>query len=164
MSFISPARITVDKAGEQTRGGHVTSTKTRRPRRCSFRCWSRLFIPGYSATYGRAPACFMSAGQARQRDRRDLPSPGTGGTATISMKAGSGEGWHYGASLPDRRWFTLVNPVDFAINLRLAGSVRVSCTFSGRKNWFVAEADRRPTGPANPQRPMRRDHSWERSA
>ena len=65
-----------------------------------------------------------------------------GATAAISMKAGRGEGWQHSASLPDRRWFTLVDPADFAARLRLAGFTRISCTFSGRKNWFVAEADR----------------------
>ena len=65
-----------------------------------------------------------------------------GGTTAVSMKAGTGEGWHSGTSLATQRWFTLVEPEAFAASMRAAGFARVSCTASGRKNWFVAEADK----------------------
>ena len=63
------------------------------------------------------------------------------GAVAIGMKAGCGEGWHAGTSLAAQRWFTFVDPEAFAADLRTAGFVRVTCTFSGRRNWLVAEAD-----------------------
>ena len=66
-----------------------------------------------------------------------------GAIAAISMKSGHGEGWQVSRSLDQVRWFTLVDPADFAALMRARGFVDVSVIPSGRHEWFVAEG-RRP--------------------
>ncbi|WP_286988573.1 class I SAM-dependent methyltransferase [Thermomonospora sp. CIF 1] len=61
-----------------------------------------------------------------------------GGTAAISMRAGTGEHWRDGGTLAGRRWFTLVDPGDFASRMERAGFRRVRLQHTGRQNWFVA--------------------------
>lgn len=69
-------------------------------------------------------------------------APGAG--VSISMKAGVGEGWHAGRTIGQDRWFTFVEPNEFASLMRTRGFVEVSVTPSGRYEWFVAEG-RRPS-------------------
>ncbi|MBC6456628.1 class I SAM-dependent methyltransferase [Actinomadura sp. HBU206391] len=64
-------------------------------------------------------------------------APG-GGVAAISMRAGAGEGWRVGGTLAGRRWFTLVDPGDFASQMKRVGFRRVRIRDTGRKDWFVA--------------------------
>lgn len=65
-----------------------------------------------------------------------------GGTVAISMKPGEGEGWHSGSSLTAPRWFTFVSPEKFEMLLQAAGFESVRSTASGRRNWFITEAER----------------------
>lgn len=65
-----------------------------------------------------------------------------GGTVAISMKPGEGEGWHSGSSLTAPRWFTFVSPEEFEKLLQSAGFGSVRSTASGRRNWFITEAER----------------------
>jgi SAM-dependent methyltransferase len=60
------------------------------------------------------------------------------GAAAISMRAGTGEGWRLGGTLAGRRWFTLVDPDDFASRMRQVGFRRVRIQEVGRQDWFVA--------------------------
>jgi SAM-dependent methyltransferase len=62
---------------------------------------------------------------------------------SVSMKAGTGEGWYPGMSLGDPRWFTFVEPGAFQSLLKDHGFTEVTVTWSGRYDWFVAEARRR---------------------
>lgn len=61
-----------------------------------------------------------------------------GGSAAISMRAGRGEGWREGGTLAARRWFTLVEPDDFASRMTRTGFRRVRVHRTGRQDWFVA--------------------------
>jgi ubiquinone/menaquinone biosynthesis C-methylase UbiE len=63
-----------------------------------------------------------------------------GGLAAISMKAGTGEGWRSGRSITDARWFTLVQPDQFRELLLAVGFSYAAVRWSGRRNWFIAEA------------------------
>ncbi|MGH4019716.1 MAG: class I SAM-dependent methyltransferase [Pseudonocardiaceae bacterium] len=63
-----------------------------------------------------------------------------GGAVAISMKAGEGEGWYWGNSLSSPRWFTFVEPATFGAILADEGFTGVSTIFSGRGDWYVAEA------------------------
>jgi ubiquinone/menaquinone biosynthesis C-methylase UbiE len=65
-----------------------------------------------------------------------------GGIVSISMKAGRGEGYRTGCSLAGRRWFTLVEPSEFAASLSAAGFTELEIISSGRREWFIAEAIR----------------------
>ncbi|HEX2316769.1 MAG TPA: class I SAM-dependent methyltransferase [Thermomonospora sp.] len=65
-----------------------------------------------------------------------------GGTAAISMRAGTGEDWRTGGSLAGRRWFTLVDPGDFARGMTRAGFRRVRIRETGRPDWFVAYGEK----------------------
>lgn len=65
-----------------------------------------------------------------------------GGIVSISMKAGKGEGYSTGCSLAGRRWFTLVEPHQFAMDLSAAGFTEPEIIPSGRREWFIAEAIR----------------------
>lgn len=67
-------------------------------------------------------------------------APGAG--VAISMKAGAGEGWHAGRTLDEVRWFTFVEPEEFASAMRAQGFTAVTLTWSGRDEWFVAEGRR----------------------
>jgi SAM-dependent methyltransferase len=64
-------------------------------------------------------------------------APGAG--VAISMKAGHREGWHVGRTLTQQRWFTFVDPEEFAELMRRCGFTAVSIKTSGRRDWFVAE-------------------------
>lgn len=60
-----------------------------------------------------------------------------GGVAAISMREGATEGWRSGGSLPGRRWFTFVDPEDFARLMRTVGFAFLTTRYSGRPGWFV---------------------------
>lgn len=59
------------------------------------------------------------------------------GVAAISMRAGDREGWREGGTLQGRRWFTHVQPGEFAASMIAAGFGDVQTRFSGRPGWFV---------------------------
>lgn len=65
------------------------------------------------------------------------------GVAALSMRAGAGEGWRDGGTLPGRRWFTFVDPQTFAGELERAGFRNVEIEFVGRRDWFIAVGVRR---------------------
>jgi SAM-dependent methyltransferase len=66
-----------------------------------------------------------------------------GGSVALSMRAGEGEGWRSGGTLPGRRWFTFVDPAGFATELAQVGFRDVEIQFVGRRDWFIA-LGRRP--------------------
>ncbi|HEU5157495.1 MAG TPA: class I SAM-dependent methyltransferase [Streptosporangiaceae bacterium] len=67
-----------------------------------------------------------------------------GGRVALSMRAGEGEGWRDGGTLPGRRWFTFVDPPGFAAELTRLGFCDVEIQFAGRRDWFIA-LGRRPS-------------------
>lgn len=69
-----------------------------------------------------------------------------GGCAAISMRAGADEGWREGGTLPGRRWFTHVQPEEFAAAMSKAGFDGVRTQFSGRPGWFVALGHKKIVG------------------
>jgi SAM-dependent methyltransferase len=60
-----------------------------------------------------------------------------GGTAAVSMKFGSAEGWRIGGTLPGRRWFTLISPDDLCSLLGKAGFLNLNYRYVGRAGWFL---------------------------
>jgi SAM-dependent methyltransferase len=67
-----------------------------------------------------------------------------GGKVALSMRAGNGEGWRAGGTLPGRRWFTFLDPSAFAAGLARAGFCDVEIQLVGRRDWFIA-LGRRPS-------------------
>ncbi|MXM62117.1 methyltransferase domain-containing protein [Streptomyces sp. HUCO-GS316] len=61
-----------------------------------------------------------------------------GGLAALSMKNGAGEGWEQLGAVSGSRWFTYVDPTDFADLMRQAGFEPVSYQPSSRGTWFLA--------------------------
>lgn len=62
-----------------------------------------------------------------------------GGLVAVSMKAGEGEGWTEGRSIKRRRWFTLVDPVEFVATLASRGFMKTSWSWCDRGSWFIAQ-------------------------
>lgn len=102
--------------------------------------------PFREASIGGVWACASLVHVPARQLRRSLEEirrilvPGAG--VSMSMKAGEGEGWQVGETLAEARWFTFVQPDEFASLLGEHGFVEVSATSSGRREWFVAEGRR----------------------
>lgn len=62
-----------------------------------------------------------------------------GGLAAVSMKAGSGEGWGQGKSIQRQRWFALVEPTEFVVQMNEIGFSKASWSWCNRGSWFIAE-------------------------
>lgn len=65
------------------------------------------------------------------------------GTAAISMRIGSAEGWRTDGTLPGRRWFTLVDAEEFASLMEKIGFRDLNCRYVGRSGWFLVTGHKR---------------------
>jgi len=65
------------------------------------------------------------------------------GSAIISMKRGTGEGWRRSGDFPVPRWFAYYRPDEFANLCEEAGLVVSDLKVIHRKDWFTVYAQRR---------------------
>jgi SAM-dependent methyltransferase len=109
--------------------------------RISYTCGDMLALPFADGRFGGV----WASGSVLH-----LPSPGIpvalreifrtlapGGIAELSMRAGETEGWRTSGSLSGRRWFTLIEPGEFAFIMRQVGFGPVESRLSGRQDWYV---------------------------
>ena len=110
--------------------------------RLAYTQFNVLDLPFISAQFGG----IWASGSLLHLPSEDLPRAlseilrtlAPGGVAAISMRAGKGEGWRDGGTLPGRRWFTLVDPQEFMAGMTRLGFNDVAVSLVGRPGWFIA--------------------------
>lgn len=63
-----------------------------------------------------------------------------GAQVAISMRSGVDSGWRRSDLSPGERWFSVVEPNEFAATLRVHGFADVTIEPSERRDWYIASA------------------------